>query len=455
MADPLGIVGLVAVVAQIIRASAQFGQDWRNAPDDAKAFIAELRTLKTALSETHTNIVVDRNFQDAIRGLPSALRASAPGSDVEQETGARATISACHAALEVILADLKKRAQARHGWERLRGAFLAKAAREAVENVHRHCVALNQLVAIDAITLAVNTHQHVKQGVQEQQHIRQGVDSLRLHQENREATEERSRILDWVTPTDFASLQSDLSDRRQAGTGRWLPESAEFRTWMQAKGQTLFCPGIPGAGKTILTSAVVDELLAYSQETENPGSIGVAYVYCNFRRQDKAEDLLASLLRQLAQGQPSLPGVIRSLYARQSGRPTRPSFDDLSAALRSVISLYAKAFIVVDALDECPISEGCRSRFISEIIDLQSQTGANVFTTSRFIPEITHTFQDIATVLEIRARDEDVRKYLASRMFRLPSFVGRRAELQEEIVTEITKAADGMYVTFSARFTLS
>jgi hypothetical protein len=66
----------------------------------------------------------------------------------------------------------------------LRGAFLAKAAREAVENVHRQCVALNQLVAIDAMTLAVSTHQHVKQSMQEQQHIRQSMDLLRLNQEN-------------------------------------------------------------------------------------------------------------------------------------------------------------------------------------------------------------------------------------------------------------------------------
>lgn len=115
-----------------------------------------------------------------------------------------------------------------------------------------------------------------------------------------------------------------------------------------------------------------------------------------------------------------------------------------------MVSLYVKASIVVDALDECPISEGCRSRFISEIIDLQSQTGANVFTTSRFIPEITQIFQDTATVLEIRAKDEDVRKYLASRMFCLPAFVGPRPELQEEIITEITKAADGMYAPSSA-----
>jgi hypothetical protein len=48
--------------------------------------------------------------------------------------------------------------------------------------------------------------------------------------------------------------------------------------------------------------------------------------------------------------------------------------------------------------------------------------------------------------LEIHASDEDVRRYLDGQMTRLPSFVLRNADLQEEIKTEIVKAVQGMYV---------
>jgi Ni2+-binding GTPase involved in maturation of urease and hydrogenase len=60
--------------------------------------------------------------------------------------------------------------------------------------------------------------------------------------------------------------------------------------------QTLFCPGIPGAGKTILTSIVVENLLTRFKDEP---SVKIAYVYCNFRSQDqqRVEDLLASLLK--------------------------------------------------------------------------------------------------------------------------------------------------------------
>ena len=66
------------------------------------------------------------------------------------------------------------------------------------------------------------------------------------------------KILDWLTPVDYGPQQTDNIRRRQPGTGQWLLDSAEYQTWLKTSKQTLFCPGIPGAGKTILTSIVID-----------------------------------------------------------------------------------------------------------------------------------------------------------------------------------------------------
>jgi hypothetical protein len=205
----------------------------------------------------------------------------------------------------------------------------------------------------------------------------------------------------------------------------------------------LFCPGIPGAGKTIITAIVIDDL---NTRFHNDASTGIAYLYCNFRRRDeqRAEDLLASLLKQLAQGLSSLPNSVTDLYNRHKVKGTRP-YSEFSGALQSVAAMYSRVFIVVDALDECQVSDGCRSRFLSEIFSLQAKCGINVFATSRFIPEITEKFNR-STLLEIRASKEDVRKYLDGHIARLPGFVRRSPELQDEIVTEIIRLVDGMYV---------
>jgi hypothetical protein len=112
-----------------------------------------------------------------------------------------------------------------------------------------------------------------------------------------------------------------------------------------------------------------------------------------------------------------------------------------------VAAAYSRVFIIVDALDECQISDGCRQRFLSCLFKLQEKCGINLFATSRPILGIEKEF-DGNTVLEIRASEEDVRRYLEGHMFRLPGFVVRSLELQEEAKTNIIKAVDGMYVVY-------
>jgi hypothetical protein len=151
-------------------------------------------------------------------------------------------------------------------------------------------------------------------------------------------------LLDWITPMDYGAQQSDFISRRQEGTGQWLIDSAAFQTWLDRRGQTFFCPGIPGAGKTILTSIVVENLDIRFQDNL---SVGVAYLYCNFRRQDeqKAEDLLASLLKQLAQRQSYLPDSVKS-----SMKDTRGSRHDHQSMKSRGLYLPWLLFIPVSLL---------------------------------------------------------------------------------------------------------
>ena len=221
-------------------------------------------------------------------------------------------------------------------------------------------------------------------------------------------------------------------------------DSNEFQGWLNQSKQTLFCAGMPGAGKTIITSIVVQYLLT---KFENDATVGIAYLYCNFRREHEQNpaDLLGCLLKQFVQERPSIPESIKQLYKRHKDKRTRPLLDEISKALHSVVTDYSRAFIIIDALDECKVSDGVRRKFLSEIFNLQAKTRASLFVTSRYIPEIMKEFEGSIS-LEIRANDEDVRRYLDGHMSRLPSFVLRNHNLQEEIKAEIIKAVEGMYV---------
>jgi hypothetical protein len=265
-------------------------------------------------------------------------------------------------------------------------------------------------------------------------------------------SKEDLEILNWLTDIDYGPQHSDFINRRQPGTGQWLLDSVEYQAWLKMEKQTLFCLGIPGAGKTILTAITIDDLI---MRFRNDPDVGLAYIYCNFRQRDKqkAVDLLANLVKQLSQQRSSFPDYVRSLSDQHKNKRTRPSFEEISQTLQSVMSMYPRVFIVVDALDECQASDDCLARYLSEIFKLQSKCGANLFATSRFIPEIKEKFNGSIS-MDIRATDDDVRIYLDDHMPQLPEFVKcsperqkkLQEELQEEIKTAIVKAVDGMYV---------
>jgi len=267
---------------------------------------------------------------------------------------------------------------------------------------------------------------------------REGVDKLVYYQDN----QERRAIMDWLSPTDYAIQQSDFIGRRREGTGLWLINSGEFQGWLSPSKQTMFCPGIPGAGKTIITSIVVD----YLWTEFNNADVGIAYLYCNYQRQQEqsAEALLSSLLKQLSQEKPSLPMDVKKLYKCHATKRTRPSFNDVVKVLQSTAQLYSKVFIIIDALDECHVSsEECR-KFLGEVFNLQAQAEVNIFATSRFVPEIMSQFEACITKT-IRAEEADVLRYVNGRIPQLlRSRISKYPDLLHAVREEVVKAVDGM-----------
>ncbi|KAF5239238.1 hypothetical protein FANTH_10040 [Fusarium anthophilum] len=253
-------------------------------------------------------------------------------------------------------------------------------------------------------------------------------------------------ILEWLTPVNYGPQHSDIFSQRQEGTGEWLLTSKEFQDWVDTK-KTLFCPGVPGAGKTIITSIVINELTTRFGDDD---TVGIAYIYGNYRQHDEQrfDHLLEILLKQLVQGQSSIPASLRSLYDKHNVRKTRASVEEVSATLHSVASLYSRIFVMIDALDELKETDGSRNRFLEELFKFQSQCGLKLFATSRFIPEIVGRF-DGSTTINIRARDEDMRGFLDGKI----SQSGQLLQTHREMIkTEIAKAVDGMFLLAQLHF---
>ena len=159
-------------------------------------------------------------------------------------------------------------------------------------------------------------------------------------------------IMDWLSSDNFATQQSAYISRRQEDTGLWFFDSNEFTKWAHGTHQTLFCPGIPGAGKTMIAATAVH----YLQTPAQTHQVGVTYLYCNYKRQAEQTipNLIAAVLKQLVHDRPSIVQPLSSLYQKHRGQGTRSSLGDFVKVLKPVITNYSKVYIVLDALDECP-----------------------------------------------------------------------------------------------------
>ncbi|KAF5536011.1 heterokaryon incompatibility protein het-E-1 [Fusarium napiforme] len=212
------------------------------------------------------------------------------------------------------------------------------------------------------------------------------------HLQNSQMSAHQKEVLDWI--------------RQEPGTGEWLLESDEYNTWVKGDKQTLFCPGIPGAGKMIMASIVVNSLLE------------------SFHSESNIELHTSTL----SENQPSLFEPVEELYNKRKASRTRPSLHELGRVLQEVAATYSRVYIVLDALDECETTDGTLPNFIQQVLELQCATGTNILATSRYIPEIKEKFRK-AVSLKIRA-----------------IFVQNKPELQEEIKTRILESVQGMFI---------
>ena len=254
----------------------------------------------------------------------------------------------------------------------------------------------------------------------------------------------RHEIEQWLSPLNFFETQSDKLSRRLEGTGRWLLGSPEYENWSNSSASAaLYCPGIPGAGKTMLASIVVDNL---QQRYAGSERVGVACIYCDYKDQvaQTTKNLLASLWMQLAASKQDLSYEVDDLYNKYMGQGprSRPTLDEISRILQTEVERYNRVYFIIDALDECSVEN--RTTLLRQIGALPSTV--QLMITSRFLNSIPRQLQG-ATKLEIEADVDDVKYYVKERISsveRISGWVYKNPSLQEDIVLTVTGNAKKM-----------
>lgn len=246
---------------------------------------------------------------------------------------------------------------------------------------------------------------------------------------------------DWMQPVPDVERHARKRQTRQNGTCKELLTSADFANWLAKDKQTLLCLGLPGTGKSILASAVIDYL---EEKRDGDKDLAVGFLY--WESGEKPVDLLWRLLKQFVQqSQKPIPEMVQLFYrCYRLQRPPRLAIDDVSKALQLMAMEYRKAFVVIDGLDECEGS-GNLDIFLSTMLALQEVTKINFLVLSRPVNHVEDRFQGYPS-WKVRALRDDVRLYLEETSVRIPLVSLSDAGLREKIISEIINACNGVYV---------
>ncbi|KAL4931449.1 ankyrin repeat-containing domain protein [Aspergillus undulatus] len=282
--------------------------------------------------------------------------------------------------------ERKIKSQSSHGKiaQSLAWPFTQKDAEKLTQRIYR----LKSLLQ-DGINQS--THALAQDIYRDGQSVKNAVDEKQLRE-----------LIDWISPLNFVAKQSMIWNEHHKGTCTWFLERHEFREWREGENTRLFCPGIPGAGKTFLASIVYNELEAMRVREEG-GLKGAAVImlYCKWDdplSQDP-NNLLSSIIKQFVQRYNVGVDNMMELFKKHSKDGTRPSRDQLTSTLSLLMRRFTKVFIVLDGLDELK-NENERLPLLSTLApwvapSSTSEAIINLMVTSRPLPNIGRHFRHL------------------------------------------------------------
>lgn len=157
------------------------------------------------------------------------------------------------------------------------------------------------------------------------------------------------------------------------------------------------------------SSLVIDRL----RDDYDGQRVAISFIYFDYRDQggQSQENVVASLLRQIASHKSVLPVSLDELCTKFRDRNRKPQIQDLEFALLHVCQDFDQVFIAIDALDECDEAMR-RSSFLLFLAKLQQKPRIRLFITSRPHLEGMRKALDPALQVKVQASDADLRKYL-------------------------------------------
>ncbi|CAP62321.1 uncharacterized protein PODANS_0_150 [Podospora anserina S mat+] len=261
--------------------------------------------------------------------------------------------------------------------------------------------------------------------------------------------ESTAKVHEWLAPANVATNHKAATSLRHASSGTWFLHGHQFQRWLREDNSFLWLHAIPGAGKTILSSSIIN----YLQEKVQDQNTGLAYFYCDYKdsqKQDPAK-ILSTILAMLAKQNSGVFENLQDFFLEQLRlAPTfTAEFDELLADFNTFMSdHFETVIIVIDALDET--SPSSWETLTAALRSLHEQCPRlKILVTSRNELPIARAFQGLpATSIEQSDVADDIQNFVegevASRI-KQRKLKLRDPELQSVIVESLVTGSKGMF----------
>ena len=249
MMDPLtlatGLASLLSLTIELTSICHGYVSSARKAPKSVQGFILELMGLKKVLSDLQDKVILEPAIAEAFDGRSSSIMENLQlqSTIASGQVAAMNLMDQCKVDLDTLLKTLKPNSSSsrtRSIINQLIWPLREKAMQKAVDALHRYRNIFDMSISIDNLGLNARTHMELKA-------VRKELSEWLQSETTRE-------ILDWLSPLEYCNKQRDIASKRHEGTGKWFLVSEKFAAWRSGSADSvLWCPGEPGAGKTVIT----------------------------------------------------------------------------------------------------------------------------------------------------------------------------------------------------------
>ncbi|RPA91179.1 hypothetical protein L873DRAFT_344234 [Choiromyces venosus 120613-1] len=262
--------------------------------------------------------------------------------------------------------------------------------------------------------------------------------------------DEKSRVIQWLSPLEPQKRHQDVRIRRLDGIGDWLLETAEFQKWCKAEdvsvSSILFCSRDSGAGKTHISSLVVDTLCHQLAGKD----VGVACLYCDFHAHEEqvTTSMMGGILKQLVAAVDEIPEISKAFQKSKESIGRRGlRLPDILKLLAKILASFRWTFICIDGLDEYAIERR------PELLRSLQQVLRDSPTTRLFLAGRRHLKEEVKKHLSesiahiaTKPYESDIKKYISMKISEDPDPHAMDSELESEIMKSISENSSDIFL---------